>query len=268
MIRFGSWIVVFTLALGVLSCDAIDTGTLSDQDIGDAIDVGGTITELLGDTATDLGNDPDPAVQAAGESAAAAEREKEKSDDPLDPSKIVDVLETLPLGPDPDAKPGDDPLAPEKIINVLETLPLGNTPPEPAQSSADIDADAFREALKPRSPEEARARVEADPRSYHERLGEAVAEVASGESPEGAKAAALYLISKYNVETVDIGTEYPPQLRYLYTYNMALELGLKGTRPGEAAYDRLTAELCAQRELWETTYPVLPLPWETGAVCQ
>jgi hypothetical protein len=266
MIRIGSLFAVVVLALGVLSCDAIDTGTLSDEDLSNAIDVGGTITELLGDTATDLSNDPDPAVQAAGESATAAEREKEKSDDPLAEDKIIDVLETLPLGPDPDAKPEDDPLAPDKIMGVLETLPLGNEQPQTGSnassgSSGSTSPDEVYEVFTPQTPEVAQATVEKDPRNFSARLNQAVAQVAAGQSPEAAKAAALFLIAKYHSGT----DPFPAEMEYLYAYNQALELALR-SGPTGSERDRITAELCAQTDLWYETYP-FPLEWETSATC-
>jgi hypothetical protein len=262
MIRIGSLFAVVVLALGVLSCDAIETGTLSDQDIETAVDVGGTITELLGDTATDLSNDPDPAVQAAAESATAAEREKEKSDDPLAPDKIMGVLENLPLGPNQDAKPEDDPLAPDKIMGVLENLPLGNETGNNASSGGgSTSPDEVYDVFVPESPEQAQARVEQDPRNVSARLSQAVAQVAAGQSPEAAKAAALFLAAKYHAGTDPI----PAEMEYLYAYSQALELALRSGPTGPER-DRITAELCAQIDLWYSTYP-FPLDWETAASC-
>ena len=253
MIRFFRpipLVLLTSLSIGLLSCDAIETGTLSDDDIFDTIDIGATMTEVFGSTASDLADEPDPAVQSAGEAATAAEREKEKESDPLDPGKILDVLENVPLGRDPQADPNDDPLDPGKILDALESAPLGNDPPSSGGSSSGGSTDdAYDPSLAPQSPADARALVEEDPRNYFRRMNQAVAEVAAGETPEGAKAAALYLIDQFGPDTID------PHKEYLFWYASQLETAIKGSVNGSPEYQRLLAEYCAQIQLWEANYP-------------
>jgi len=223
MIRFARILpplLLLSLSVSVLSCDLMETGELSGNDIGEVVDIGATLTEVIGATASDMSSDPDPAVQAAGESPAAAERERNKGDDPIEGF----------------------------VLNELENArSSGNNPPSAGNNSPPSSSEGSISDQFPMSPDDARALVEQDPRSYDRRLNQAAAQVAAGESPEAAKAAALYLMATFLPETLDARTEY------LFWYMATLEVSLKGADEGTPEYQRLLVEYCAQAELWKTT---------------